>query len=91
MKQYFIKACLTPQQHVTLLNSRGLSISDEYKAISYVTNIGYFRLIRYFPFTVSSNNSFKDKLKALLAVYPIIDTGAMGFSASWENEDIWKK
>ena len=48
MKQHFSKSCLTPQQHITLLNSRGLSISDEHKAISYLTNIGYFRLSAYF-------------------------------------------
>ena len=48
MKQYFSKTCLTPQQHITLLKSRGLSISDEHKAISYLTNIGYFRLSAYF-------------------------------------------
>lgn len=51
----------------------------------------YYRIcmIRYFLFTVSPNNSFKDKLNALLAVYPSIDIGAMGFPAGWENEDIW--
>lgn len=48
MKQLFTKTCLTPQQHITLLNSRGLFISDEHKAISYLTNIGYFRLSAYF-------------------------------------------
>lgn len=48
MKQHFSKSCLTPQQHITLLNSRGLSISDKHKAISYLTNIGYFRLSAYF-------------------------------------------
>lgn len=52
----------------------------------------YYRIcmIRYFLFTVSPNNNFKEKLKTLLAVYPNIDTGAMGFPIGWENEDIWK-
>lgn len=52
----------------------------------------YYRIcmIRYFLYTVSPNNSFKDKLKTLLAAYPNIDTAAMGFPSDWESEDIWK-
>lgn len=48
MKVHFSKTCFTPQQHITLLKDRGLSISDEPKAVSYLTNIGYFRLSAYF-------------------------------------------
>ena len=48
MKVHFSKTCFTPQQHVTLLKDRGLSISDETKAVSNLTNIGYFRLSAYF-------------------------------------------
>ena len=48
MKVHFSKTCFTPQQHITLLKDRGLSISDETKAVSYLTNIGYFRLSAYF-------------------------------------------
>jgi abortive infection bacteriophage resistance protein len=47
-------------------------------------------MIQYFLFTVSPNNTFEDKLKALLVAYPNIDAGAMGFPDSWKNEDIWK-
>lgn len=52
----------------------------------------YYRIsmIRYFLFTVSPSNRFKEKLKALLTAYPSIDAKAMGFPANWENEDIWK-
>lgn len=52
----------------------------------------YYRIcmIRYFLFTVSPNNSFKDKLKALLVTYPNIDIRAMSFPANWESEDLWK-
>lgn len=52
----------------------------------------YYRIcmIRYFLYTVSPNNNFKDKLKTLLAAYPNIDTAAMGFPSGWESEDIWK-
>ena len=48
MKTSFSKTCYTPQQHITLLKTRGLLIPDEQKAISYLTNIGYFRLSAYF-------------------------------------------
>ena len=52
----------------------------------------YYRIcmIRYFLFTVSPNNRFKEKLKALLAAYPNIDIAAMGFPKDWENEELWK-
>lgn len=52
----------------------------------------YYRIcmIRYFLFTVSPDNTFKDKLKTLLTAYPNIDTHAMGFPADWQNESIWK-
>lgn len=52
----------------------------------------YYRIcmIRYFLFTVSPDNTFKDKLKTLLIAYPNIDTRAMGFPADWQNESIWK-
>lgn len=52
----------------------------------------YYRIcmIRYFLYTVSPDNNFKDKLKTLLAAYPNIDTAAMGFPSDWESEDIWK-
>ena len=55
--RFFIIACMsekykkpycTPEDHVALLKSRGLNIEDEKKAISYLTNIGYFRLSAYF-------------------------------------------
>lgn len=52
----------------------------------------YYRIcmVRYLLFTVSPNNTFKDKLKVLLAAYPNIDVRAMGFPTNWEDEDIWK-
>ena len=48
MKQPFTKVFYTPQQHIALLKSRGLTITDEQKAIDYLYNIGYFRLSAYF-------------------------------------------
>jgi len=48
MKTNYSKTCTLPQDLVSLLKHRGLIISNEQKAISYLTNIGYFRLSAYF-------------------------------------------
>jgi abortive infection bacteriophage resistance protein len=48
MKIAYSKICTLPQDLVPLLKSRGLSVPNEQKAISYLTNIGYFRLSAYF-------------------------------------------
>ena len=52
----------------------------------------YFRIciIKYLLFTVSPNNTFTQKLKALLAEFPTIDVKAMGFPQNWDNEPLWK-
>jgi abortive infection bacteriophage resistance protein len=47
MKISYSKTCKLPQDLIFLLKSRGLSILDEQRAISYLTNIGYFRLSAY--------------------------------------------
>jgi abortive infection bacteriophage resistance protein len=47
MQTDYLKACTLPQDLIPLLKSRGLSIPDESKAISYLTNIGYYRLSAY--------------------------------------------
>lgn len=44
----FTKTYLTPNQHIALLKSRGLQISDEHLAESYLVNVGYYRLSAYF-------------------------------------------
>jgi abortive infection bacteriophage resistance protein len=48
MKEIYSKTCTLPKDLVPLLKQRGLTISNEKKAISYLTNIGYFRLSAYF-------------------------------------------
>ncbi len=52
----------------------------------------YFRLcmIRYFLFSVSPHNTFKEKLIDLLSKYPSVDINAMGFTANWQNEPLWR-
>jgi abortive infection bacteriophage resistance protein len=47
MKTTYSKTCTLPQDLIPLLKSRGLSIPDRQKAISHLTNIGYYRLSAY--------------------------------------------
>lgn len=47
MKISYSKACTLPPDLIPLLKKRGLIISEEQRAISYLTNIGYFRLSAY--------------------------------------------
>jgi abortive infection bacteriophage resistance protein len=47
MKATYSKTCTLPPDLIPLLKSRGLSISDEQKAVSYLANIGYYRLSAY--------------------------------------------
>jgi abortive infection bacteriophage resistance protein len=48
MKINYSKTCTLPHDLIPLLKNRGLSIPDEKRAVSYFTNIGYFRLNAYF-------------------------------------------
>lgn len=52
----------------------------------------YFSLciIKYFLDIISPNNDMTSKLQSLLSDYPTIDTNAMGFSKSWEQEALWQ-
>lgn len=52
----------------------------------------YFRIciIRYILFSVSPNNTFKEKLIDLLSKYPNVDINAMGFTPDWSNKPLWK-
>jgi len=47
MKVNYSKTCVLPPDLIPLLKKRGLFIADEQHAISYLTNIGYFRLSAY--------------------------------------------
>jgi abortive infection bacteriophage resistance protein len=47
MKITYSKTCTLPQDLIQLLQKRGLFIDDEQQAISYLSNIGYFRLSAY--------------------------------------------
>jgi abortive infection bacteriophage resistance protein len=47
-------------------------------------------IVKYFLAVISPNNDMADKLKALLANYPLVDITAMGFPTNWENEQLWQ-
>ena len=51
----------------------------------------YFNLciVKYFLGIISPNNDMAEKLKTLLAAYPLVDTMAMGFPEGWECEPLW--
>ena len=46
-------------------------------------------VIAYFLDIITPNNTFRNKLKDLLAKYPNIDVTAMGFPVDWKNEPFW--
>ena len=47
MKISYTKASTFPRNLIPLLKKRGLRITDDQRATSYLTNIGYFRLSAY--------------------------------------------
>ncbi len=47
-------------------------------------------MINYLLQTVNPNNTFKNRLAALLNKYPNVDVKAMGFPDYWEQEILWK-
>lgn len=46
-------------------------------------------IIKYFLDTISPNNDMGQKLRDLLAAFPLVDPAAMGFPEGWENEELW--
>ena len=47
-------------------------------------------ILMYFLNTVNPNHTFRQKLEDLFAKYPNVDRAAMGFTANWQNELLWK-
>ena len=47
-------------------------------------------MIIYLLNTINPNHTFKQKLESLFQKYPNVDRAAMGFSANWRNEPLWK-
>ena len=46
--------------------------------------------IAYLLNNILSGNTFTQKLKALIAAYPNVDTTAMGFPSDWKTEALWQ-
>lgn len=46
-------------------------------------------IIKYFLDAISPNNDMGQKLRDLLATFPLVDSTAMGFPEGWENEGLW--
>lgn len=59
-------------------------IPNDPKRVYYILSI-----ILYFLQTVNPQNTFATRFKTLLAKYPSVDVAAMGFSANWEQEQLW--
>ena len=47
-------------------------------------------IMRYMLNIIAPENSFSQKLNALLIKYPNVDPSALGFKANWQNEPLWK-
>lgn len=62
-----------------------ITIPNDTKRVYYVLSI-----ILYFLQTINPNNTFSNRFKILLSKYPQIDTSAMGFPFSWQEEHLWE-
>jgi len=47
-------------------------------------------MIIYLMNTINPKHKIQAKFKELLTKYPNIDTKAMGFPDTWQNEPLWK-
>lgn len=46
-------------------------------------------ILKHFVDIIRQNNSFKQRLIALFAKYPMVDTSAMGFVNDWQRQPLW--
>ena len=76
---------ITPQTSVKM---RGTWIND----LQFPQDKLYPQLccIAYWLNSIDANNHFTSDVKALLAKYPMADVRAMGFTANWKTEPLWK-
>lgn len=67
------------------------NINPENGRVSAINNKTYYILsmIIYLLGTINPDNTFKQKIFALLKKYPNVDPLAMGFTKDWRNEPIW--
>jgi abortive infection bacteriophage resistance protein len=59
----FDKPAYTPDQHIELLESRGMTLVDHDRAKRYLTTIGYYRLSAYFLPFLAEKDQFKTDVK----------------------------
>ena len=48
-------------------------------------------ILKHFVDIIRPNNTFKQRLVALLSKYPMVDTSAMGFVKNWQSQPLWKE
>ena len=91
---------------VSLLQSRGLTVSDPNRAERYLDFIGYYRLSAYmYPLLQIPKDLHQYKQgatfnqvmmlyrfdkKLRLLIFNEIDLKALGFPLGWENEPLWQ-
>ena len=46
-------------------------------------------ILKHFVDIIRPNNTFKQRLVALLSKYPMVDTSAMGFVKNWQSQPLW--
>lgn len=46
-------------------------------------------ILKHFVDIIHPNNTFKQRLVALLSKYPMVDTSAMGFVKNWQSQPLW--
>lgn len=48
-------------------------------------------ILKHFVDIIRPNNTFKQRLVALLSKYPMVDTSAMGFVKDWQSQPLWSE
>ena len=48
-------------------------------------------ILKHFVDIIRPNNTFKQRLVALLSKYHMVDTSAMGFVKNWQSQPLWKE
>lgn len=48
-------------------------------------------ILKHFIDIIRPNNTFKQRLVALLSKYPMVDTSAMGFVRNWQSQPLWSE
>ena len=94
----YTKQAITLEGQINILKQRGLILDDEDETLNVLGHISYFRLAGYWRpleqdkqrHIFKPNNHFTSDVKALLAKYPMADVRAMGFTANWKAEPLWK-